>query len=262
MLSFLTGRDPVEEHVARGQIPEAVRLLEKRLAKEPKSVYLRQRLAELLELDDQVDRAVPLLLGLTDELAERGYVARSLALLKKVRRMDPEASVDDRLSVLRSSVDAGADPSIPFATSEIVLTDWVEAAESRDDFHLSPLLSELSEDEMRAVFGEMRLVMKHPGAIIYSAGERGGGLFVLASGSARLYRPDEHGHQHQIRMLQGGDFFGIHSVLRRGPRRHTVTAAEPCELLEMDQSLFDRITAVHPRIRLHVEHMDQETEDP
>ena len=260
MLNFFAGRrDPVEEHVARGRYPEAIQVLEKRLADDPSSLYLRQRLAELLELDDQVDRAVSILLELVDELAEAGYVARRLALLKKVRRMDPDAPVDDRLTVMKSAGDeAHSDNYTAFSTSEIVLTDWVQEAENRDDFHWSPLLSELSDEELRSVFGELRLQVKNPGAIIYAAGEQGGGLFVLASGSARVYRPDEKGRHHQIRMLQGGEFFGIDSVLRRGPRRHTVTAAEPCELLEMDPGLFERLAVMHPQIREQVEKMARE----
>ena len=262
MLNFLSGRrDAVEDAVAKGHYPKAIRELEKRLADEPSSVYLRQRLAEVLELDDQVDRAVLLLLELVDELAEGGFVARSLALLKKVRRMAPQTPVDDRLAVLKER--GGSEPasddqdSAAFTTSEIVLTDWVEEAESRDDFHWSPLLSELSEQELESVFGELRLLVKHPGAIIYAAGEQGGGLYVLASGSARVYQPDEQGRFHQIRMLYGGDFFGIDSVLRRGPRRFTVTAAEPCELLEMDPALFERLATLHPQIREQVERMAQ-----
>lgn len=268
MLNFLTGRrDAVEQAVAQGHYPKAIKELEKRLAEEPTSVYLRQRLAEVLEIDDQVDRAVSLLLELVDELAEGGFIARSLALLKKVRRMAPQTPVDDRLAALKGSGDeASMEPEdenseSAFTTSEIVLTDWVKDAENRDDFHWSPLLGELSEQELEAVFGELRLLVKHPGAIIYAAGEQGGGLFVLASGSARVYRADDQGRCHQIRMLQGGEFFGIDSVLRRGPRRHTVTAAEPCELLEMDPGLFERLATLHPQIREQVERMARKMDD-
>lgn len=258
MLNFLGGRrDVVEVHVAAGRLAQAIDILEGRLRDEPTSVYLRQRLAELLELDDRVDRAVEILLQLSDELFDGGFVARGLALLKKARRLNPDVPVDHRLANLKSSEDAGR-TEMAFSTSEIVLSDWVEAAESRDDFHWSPLLSELSEQELSWVFGELRLMVKHPGAIIYAAGEQGGGIFVLASGSARVYRADETGRCHQIRLLRGGDFFGIDSVLRRGPRRFTVTAAEPCELLEMNPDLFDRLASLYPNIRNQVEKMARE----
>lgn len=262
MLNFFAGRrDQVEEHVARGEYDKAAQLLRQRLADEPTSIYLRQRLAEVLEADGHTTDAIPILLELVDEHAEGGYVARSLALLKKVRRMDPKLEVDDRLSVLKSSSedeDQSVDNHSGFATSEIVLSDWVAEAEIRDDFHWSPLLSELSEQELSSVFGELRLVVKNPGAIIYATGEPGGGLFVLASGRARVYKVDDKGRCHQVRMLKGGDFFGIDSVLNRGPRRHTVTAAEPCELLEMDRGLFDRLTVLYPKIRTQVERMAAE----
>ena len=262
MLNFFGGRrDQVEEHVAQGQYGKAVQILKQRLGEEPTSIYLRQRLAEVLEADGRAAEAIPILLELVDEHAEGGYVARSFALLKKVRRMDPKLKVDDRLKALRAGSDdeeLSMDSRSGFATSEIVLSDWVAEAEMRDDFHWSPLLAELSEQELASVFGELRLVIKNPGAIIYATDEPGGGLFVLASGRARVYKVDESGRCHQVRMLKGGDFFGIDSVLNRGPRRHTVTAAEPCELLEMDRGLFDRLTVLYPKIRTQVERLAAE----
>lgn len=262
MLNFLTGRrDQVEELVARGNYAKAVKALRQRLESEPSSVYLRQRLAEVLEADGRPQEAVPILLELVDEHAENGYVARSLALLKKIRRMDPKSDVEARLSVLKEGADeeeGGMEGRSLFTTSEIVLSDWVAEAEMRDDFHWSPLLSELSERELAAVFGELRLVVKNPGAIIYAAGETGGGLFVLASGTARVYKADENHRCHQVRLLKGGDFFGIDSVLTGGPRRHTITAAEPCELLEMERGLFERLTVLYPKIRGQVERMAAE----
>ena len=263
MLNFFGGRrDQVEEHVARENYPKALQALQKRLKEDPTSVYLRQRMAEILEADGRAEEAVPILLELVDEHAQNGFVARSLALLKKVRRMDPDITLSGHLSVLKESAEeepsGSLDSQAGFATSEIVLSDWVAEAEGRDDFHWSPLLSELSEQELAAVFGELRLLVKNPGAIIYAAGEPEGGLYVLASGSARVYRPDEKGRCHQISMLKGGDFFGIDSVLNRGPRRHTVTAAETCELLEMDLGLFDRLAALYPKIRGQVERMAAE----
>lgn len=285
MLSWLSGRrDDIETLVARRQFAKAIRLLESRLQDDPENLALRQQLADVLARDGQTGRAVALLGELVEALAREGAVAKGLAVLKKIERLDPEVRVDDKLLALsrareeRTSrpddppfgsedsqiVAVGGDESssvrsgVAFATSELVLSDWVEEAEQRDDFNWSPLLSGLSEAEMNAVFGDLRMVVKYPGAIIYSAGEPAAGLFVLANGSARIYRPDATGRQRQLALVRGGDFFGVDAVLVGGRRRHTVTAATECEILQIDQGLFERLADRHPHIRQHVEKIGRE----
>ena len=53
--------------------------------------------------------------------------------------------------------------------------------------------------------------------------------------------------------LAEGDFFGEISLLSGRPRSATITAAAPCELLELDREAFDRVCAQHPRVRAVME---------
>ena len=284
MLNWLSGRRAdIDTLISRRQYAKAVKAIEERLEEEPDNAFLRQQLADVLDKDGQTARAVDILFQLVAELARDGYVSKGMAVLKKIQRLDPEADVGDQLFQLIGARDGkpggrfsladdsevinadGSEASnttlqegVAFATSEIVLTDWVAEAEQRDDFNWSPLLSNLSKDEMNAVFGDLRLVMKYPGAIIYAAGEPSTGIYVLASGSARVYEPDATGHCRQLMLIRGGDFFGIDSVGSGSRRRHTVTAATECELLQIDPVLFERLANRHPQIREHVEKIGKE----
>jgi voltage-gated potassium channel len=52
-----------------------------------------------------------------------------------------------------------------------------------------------------------------------------------------------------VSALAEGAFFGEMATLSGQPRSATVTAASPCDLLELDRATLDRIAAKHPHVR-------------
>ncbi|MEM1204978.1 MAG: cyclic nucleotide-binding domain-containing protein [Acidobacteriota bacterium] len=275
MLNWLGSRDDVATLLAKRQFGKAVKLLERQLRDDPDSVFLRQQLADALEKKGDKDRAVEILFDLVDELGEQGFVAKALALLKKIQRIDPSSDVHDRLARMIAAPDPDDDPqpgrvqapvdtrassdSVPILTSEVVLADyWLEDVEERDDFHWSPLFSGLSSTDVAELFSEIRLLVKKPGSIIFTEGETGDRLYVLATGAVRVYRRDRTGRNHQMSVLRAGEFFGTGGVLDGGDRQFTITAAKECELLEIDRASFDRIASKHPNVRKQVEKIAQE----
>ncbi len=277
MLSWISGGSDVNALIAKKSYKKAIRLLEAHLVENPKSVHTRQLLADVLGRAGQTERAVEILYGLVDEFTEEGFVAKAIAVLKKIQRVDPnKAQLNERLESLVRQRDerliglvpeseqptkqAKARPPRPkeppaTLTSELRIGDlWFEdAAEHRDDFHWSPLFNNLSKLELAALVGSLELLVKKPGAIIYSEGEPGSSLFVLTTGTTRVYRRDETGHNHQVALMRDGDFFGKSSVLFGHPRSTTVTAATECELLELGRETFEAISESYPRVRQLVE---------
>jgi CRP-like cAMP-binding protein len=59
---------------------------------------------------------------------------------------------------------------------------------------------------------------------------------------------DPLGYNVKLCRLDEGAFFGEISTLSGRPRCATVTAAMPCELLELDRPTLDEIVAQHPRV--------------
>ena len=57
------------------------------------------------------------------------------------------------------------------------------------------------------------------------------------------------GNYVKVNELGEGAFFGEIAALTGRPRTATITAAAPCELLELDRATLDSITAAHPRVR-------------
>ncbi|MEM8932932.1 MAG: cyclic nucleotide-binding domain-containing protein [Acidobacteriota bacterium] len=258
MLSWFRGRrggghddDDPEHLLARGDVDQALAVIENLLAEDPENEPLRRALAEALHRTGDRQKAVGVLFDLANELAHDGHVTRSFAVLKQAEQLDPSPEASDRAVEMMKAANQAA--SITFTTSEIVLEDWLAKAEEREDFLGSPFFADLSERELGLLFDELRLRLKHPGALIYAAGEPAGGLFVLASGAVRVYEPDDQERHHQVALLREGDVFGVGGVLGLGRRTHTVTAAGQCEILEIDRALFDRLAGRHPMLRARVE---------
>ena len=276
MLSWLQGRQDVNRLIARKQYPKAVKLLEKHLKADPKSVHLRKMLADVLERDGQKRRSIEVLEGLVQEFTAEGFVTKAIAVLKKIQRIDPEQSdaeemlatlveihrkdkslpkLDVRRQERRGAVPqpitvADEDVDEGMVTSVLMPSEfWFEdAAEGRDDFNWSPLFNDFSKSELSAVIGGLRLLIKKPGSIIYTEGEPGDSLFVLSSGSARVYKKDSVGRNRQVAVLREGGVFGTPSVLKGAARGRTITAVVACELLELERETFERIAESYPRV--------------
>lgn len=126
-----------------------------------------------------------------------------------------------------------------------------EAGEERTRFGAigrSPLFSELGDPELVALMQGLRLLTYEPGEIVVSEGEPGDSLFVLASGTVRVYVRDAAGRNRQVRTLDEGEFFGEISLVTGQARSATVIAATPCELLELHQGTLRVIGRDHPQV--------------
>lgn len=293
MLSWLQGKKDVNQLIARGQYPRAIKLIQKHLREDPKSVHLRKMLADVLERDGQKRRAIEVLEGLVQEFSSEGFVTKAIAVLKKIQRIDPEQSdaeeMLDTLIKIRSKDRPAAKPrprpilspalepspsgeekksrfpklrlrpkkpEPPPEVDEGLVTSIImpsefwfeEAVAGRDGFNWSPLFNDFSKNELAAMIGGLRLMIKKPGSIVYTEGEPGDSLFVLSSGSVRVYRQDETGHNDQVAVLQEGEVFGTPSVLFAKPRNRTIIAINECELLELHKETFEDVARAHPRV--------------
>ena len=263
MLSWFQGHNELGALLARKEYDRAIEILEHLLAEEPESVHLRQLYADVSWYRGDSERAVAVLLGLVDDLTRDGQVAKSIAVLKKIQRIDPEdAQIAAKLAAMAGNREVvpteeaqenppgrGEDPRR--ATSELLLSrDWfAEAAKETSRFQWSPLFEDLSPGELTAFFGNLRLLIKKSGSIIVTEGQPGDSLFVLASGSVRVYRRTVEGGNEQVAVLEDGDVFGKPSVLSGARRTRTFVAATECQLLEVDKANFDGVAARHPQVR-------------
>lgn len=266
----------------------AIEVLEAHFGESRWDPRMRLRLADVLVRAGKEQDAVPILVGLADDLAREGYPEKAISILKKIeqlqRRHIEEVSLAPRLHEDPIAAVAAAPVPPPSAGAA------ARRARARTDEHFhawlldtvrdtvtrarpvgqasppvralqgygpglrsSPLFEGFDEDELLAVIQGLRLLTFAAGDVIVTEGEPGQSVFILASGTVKVFVRTPEGHDAALCALGEGSFFGEMAALSGQPRSATVTAASPCDLLELDRTAVDRIVADHPHVRAVLE---------
>lgn len=254
----------INDLVRRKSYGKAIELIQAELTGREKNERLRLQLANVHALAGSAKQAVAVLAELADDLAQDGFAAKAIAVLKKIQKIEPGRSdVEDKLSQLarvkvQPMVEAWTPASPP---PELALEIGFEPSLLSDEGRraaavapepplvATPLFSGFSKEEALAVIRGLRLLTFQAGAIIVTEGEPGGSLFIIATGLCRAHVKNASGRSMEVRTLQEGDFFGEISLLTGAARTATVTAATRCELLELEAATLDSIAATHPQVR-------------
>ena len=256
----------------------AIEVLEAHFGERRFHPRMRLRLANVFLKSGKEDEAVPILIGLADEMARSGFAEKAIALIKKVEEIQQRHVEEVNLAPLKKK-QVAAKPRPPAAAPQAAArgndsrdsfgswlvdivrerTDGAEAGTGqpgvvgpigyRTNLQSTPLFEDFSEDELVAVIRAMRLLRVGPGDIIVSEGEQSQGLFILATGRVRVFVRDEENHNNWVSDIEEGSFFGEMSTLSGRPRAATVTVAAPTDLLELDREAVDGLTKGHPRLR-------------
>ena len=157
----------------------------------------------------------------------------------------PLARLDDELSFSGVFAEVTAPPKPESSASIELSSSDLLPAEAPPPAALPriPLLSSLPPDRFRYVVEHCELHDVEAGAEIVREGERGGSLFVIASGRVRVSIGGR-----EVGSLGEGDFFGEQAILTDSPRMATVVASEPTQLLEFSRALLSELVANSPDV--------------
>ncbi len=270
------GRNPgiedIDQLIAKKKYGKAIQLAQERLSRDSSNPRWRQQLANLLALDGQTSKAVTILARLANEFVEEGFDAKAIALLKRIQRLEPgHSKVEEKLATLigrrHQSEDLRArlpreepaeesdQESIPARETDPVLQHLREEAHPTAELpqelaglSISPLFDNFPHDELLAFIQGLELRTLEPGEIVVTEGEPGDSLFVLASGSVRVFVRNTSGGSEQVRMLHQGDFFGEISLLTQADRTATIVCATDCDLLTLDRTGLRNIAKKNPEV--------------
>jgi len=242
----------IDRLIAKKKYGKAAARLREAVAANPDNHFLHQQLADTLARDGRTEDAVRMLEALAEKLASTGFATKAIAVLKKIKRIDPErptieARIAELVSLRREESEARRPaPEQPSAGSDgVPLSDPDPLTERAA---ASPLFDRMSADELAALIRGLILHGFAGGEIVCSEGEPGQSMFLLVSGSLRVYVRNERGHNNQVRMLRAGDFFGEISLIAKQARTATITCAEDCEILELDTDALREISREHPEV--------------
>jgi len=180
-----------------------------------------------------------------EDISHEAFQEKMLDLLEEVLHQPvPPAAPPETVEPASA---AEADDEAPVQDGPPVRTRGV--LESAQQFASHPLLRDLNEEELLAVVRGMKLRMFEPGDVVITEGEPGDSIFVVSTGSVRVFVRNPTGHNFEMGRLGEGEFFGEIGSLSGRPRTATVVAAAPVEMLELDKRTIDRIARTHPRVR-------------
>jgi cAMP-dependent protein kinase regulator len=106
----------------------------------------------------------------------------------------------------------------------------------------TPFFSVLSRDLFRMAVERVQLIQLAAGDILFSQGDPGDVLYVVASGEIAVLAPRE------IARLSEGEFFGEIALLTDRPRTATVRATVDTQILAIDRALLGDLVAGSPEV--------------
>ena len=91
----------------------------------------------------------------------------------------------------------------------------------------------------------------NPGKTIFNEGESGDHMFIIQTGQVRISKMID-GREHELAILEKGDFFGEMAIVSRIDRTATATAVNATQLLAFDRQGFMGMIEKNAKIALNV----------
>lgn len=115
-----------------------------------------------------------------------------------------------------------------------------------------PIFNHLSEAEMNEIVKETVATKVERGDMLYRAGERSAGLYIVHKGRLKIYRLSESGKEQLVRILGPGDFTGELALFNEMVHDAYAEALEPVECCVMSREHFQNFLLKYPAISLRV----------
>ena len=123
----------------------------------------------------------------------------------------------------------------------------------------SPLFEMLGVRDRERIAANVKLETFSAGDPVFRAGEEGGALYIIKTGSVEVRARAPSGEEVKLATLGPHQFVGEVSFLTGVPRTATVTPLERSEMLKLDEGELRRLVQDHPSLRgvLEQYHLDR-----
>jgi uncharacterized membrane protein len=130
-------------------------------------------------------------------------------------------------------------------------TDMIPSDEA-ESLSRIPLFKRLTPEELEQLAAEVDQVKFDANETIFNEQDKGDALYVVDSGSVRIWVLDEDVKPVTLTELQPGEFFGELAVLDRGPRSTNATAIQETTLHRLSSDDFQSFLMQHPDVAIDV----------
>jgi len=132
------------------------------------------------------------------------------------------------------------------------MPDLSELSEEAQSLARVPIFKRLEPHELEHLAQEVDQVNFKAGETIFNEHDRGDSLYVLETGSVRIWVFDEDVKEVTLAELKPGDFFGELAVLDRGERSSSATAIVDTHLHRLSSDDFQKFLMEHPDASIDV----------
>ena len=243
-----------DEFARSGHAPKAIAILKKIEKISPGRSDVANRLAALIGDHGKgaASAPPPPADALPDLEPARSVVAPEPEPGPEIEAVEPAALEPEILADepdLAPEPDLAAELDLEAGPAEAVPAETPAGSAGLGPAFSSPLFGSFSREDLLAVMKGLRFLTFEAGDIIVGDEEPGDSLFVISSGRVKAFVKGAEGRYHAAREMGEGDFFGEIALLHGKPRTATVTAAESCELLELERDTVASLAATRPRVR-------------
>ena len=130
-------------------------------------------------------------------------------------------------------------------------TDIIPSDEA-DSLSRVPLFKRLTPEELEQLAAEVDQVKFAANEIVFNEQDKGDALYVVESGSVRIWVLDEDVKPVTLTELKPGEFFGELAVLDRGPRSTNATTIGETILHRLSSDDFQAFLMKHPDVAIDV----------
>ena len=128
----------------------------------------------------------------------------------------------------------------------------ITLSEEADSLARVPLFKRLTPAELEKLAEEVDQVDYKAGEVIFNERDRGDALYVVETGSVRIWVLDEDVQEVTLAELKPGEFFGELAVLDRGERSTSATAIVDTHLHRLSSDDFQQFLMEHPDCAIDV----------
>ncbi len=128
----------------------------------------------------------------------------------------------------------------------------INLSEEAESLARVPLFKRLTPAELEKLAEEVDQVDYKAGEVIFNERDRGDALYVVETGSVRIWVLDEDVEEVTLAELKPGEFFGELAVLDRGERSTSATAIVDTHLHRLSSDDFQQFLMEHPDVAIDV----------
>ena len=214
----------------KGDYAGALVFVEKALKADPQNISLLVRKAECHERLGQTDPAVAALEKAVQLYTEDGFLARAIALQKKIAALKPGTAEH---------------------ISQIIAVGVQERRREKawQLKAIPSLFADFDLEELNEIIPRMDAQAFAEGEAIFHEGDAGTTLQCITSGRVAVSCKAPDGRDVFLQELGPGDFFGEVGFLTGKPRTATVKALTPTEILVIPKERMDEIITRYPHVQ-------------